>query len=353
MVQSEVLRTGPVERVGVDQVMGEKSWSVLVTGGAGYVGSALVPQLLAAGHKVTVLDLYLYGEDVLSSVETHPFLRQIKGDIRDPETVTAALEGCDAVIHLACISNDPSFELDPDLGASINLRAFRPLVRAAKATGVERFIYASSSSVYGVKDDAEVTESLPLEPLTDYSKCKAECEVILKEEREPGFITCTIRPSTVCGYAPRQRLDVVVNILTNHAVNSGRIRVFGGSQKRPNIHIRDMVDLYLYLLELRDEKIDGKIWNAGYQNHTLMEIAEIVKSVVGGDLPVEVETTDDLRSYHVSSEKIARDIGFEAKHTVEEAVRDLVAAFDAGRLPNSLDDPIYFNIKTMQERGLR
>ena len=325
----------------------------MVTGGAGYVGSALVPKLLDAGHRVTVLDLYLYGEDVLDGVRRNPALREVKGDLRDPRTVADALEGCDTVIHLACISNDPSYDLDPELGKSINFDAFRPLVRAAKQAGVARFIYASSSSVYGVKDEQEVTEDLPLEPLTDYSKFKVLCEEILAEEREPGFAVCTVRPSTVCGYAPRQRLDVIVNILTNHAVNRGRIRVFGGSQKRPNIHIDDMVDLYLFMLEQSDEKIDGKIYNAGYENFTLLELADIVKGVVGGDIAIEVEPTNDLRSYHVSSEKMRRELGFEPRHTIGDAVRDLVAAFRAGKLPNSMDDPRYFNIELMKKSNLK
>ena len=334
-------------------MMTHKIWNVLVTGGAGYVGSALVPKLLAAGHGVTVLDLYLYGDDVLDHIKGNGELRELKGDLRDPAVVSDALTGCDAVIHLACISNDPSYDLDPELGKSINYDAFRPLVQASKAAGVKRFIYASSSSVYGIKDEPEVTEDLQLEPLTDYSKFKALCEKVLEEERAPGFVTCTIRPSTVCGYARRQRLDVVVNILTNHAVNNGRVRVFGGSQKRPNIHIDDMANLYIYLLDQEDVKIDGGVFNAGYENHTLMELAEIVRKVVGGDLPIDVEPTDDLRSYHVSSEKMRRDLGFTPTHSIEDAVRDLVEAFRDGRLPNSMDDPRYFNINLMKQAHLK
>lgn len=330
-----------------------RKWNVLITGGAGYVGSALVPYLLADGHKVTVLDLYLYGDDIFDGIADKSNLVEIKGDIRDKETVAKAVKGCDAVIHLACISNDPSFELDPSLGKSINLDAFRPLVQAAKAAGAERFLYASSSSVYGIKDDPEVTEDLPLQPLTDYSKFKADCERILEEERAPGFVTCTIRPSTVCGYAPRQRLDVIVNILTNHAITNGRIRVFGGSQKRPNLHIQDMIELYRFLLSVPGEKIDGKIYNAGYENHTLLELADIVKNAVGGDLEIAVEPTDDLRSYHVSSKKITEELGFKATHTIEDAVRGLIEAFNQGKLPNSMDDPRYYNIKVMQNVGLK
>jgi len=187
----------------------KKTWSVLVTGGAGYVGSVLVPKLLAEGHNVAVLDLFMYGEDLFRDYREHPRLREIKGDLRDPAAVRNALWGCDAVIHLACISNDPSFELDPELGRSINYDTFRPLVRAAKAAGVTRFIYASSSSVYGIKDEPEVTEELSLEPLTDYSKYKALCETVLQEERAPGFVTCILRPATVlrlcAAPAPRRR----------------------------------------------------------------------------------------------------------------------------------------------------
>lgn len=331
--------------------MTSRSWNVLVTGGAGYVGSALVPKLLDAGHRVTVLDLYLYG-DVHAPLRPNPNLIEVKGDLRDPDTVAQALRGCDAVIHLACISNDPSFDLDPALGRSINYDCFRPLVRAAKAAGVGRFIYASSSSVYGIKEEEDVSEDLPLEPLTDYSRFKMMCEEVLAEEREPGFTTLTIRPATVCGYAPRLRLDLSVNILTNHAINNGVIKVFGGSQKRPNIHVDDMVDLYLNALQWDDAAIDGKIYNAGYENHTILEIAEMVRSVVGSDVAIEVTPTDDLRSYHISSAKIATELGFRPKRTIADAVSGLKAAFDGGLVPDSMTAPRWYNIKMMQQVGL-
>jgi nucleoside-diphosphate-sugar epimerase len=324
-------------------------WNVLVTGGAGYVGSALVPRLLAAGHAVTVLDWYLYGEDVFAEHRGDPNLREIKGDIRDAQAVERALSGATAVIHLACISNDPSYDLNPELGKSVNADAFRPLVRAAKRSGVRRFIYASSSSVYGVKQDAEVTEELSLEPLTDYSKYKALCERILEEERESGFTTVTVRPSTVCGYAKRLRLDLVVNILTNHAVNKRKITVTGGEQMRPNIHIDDMVDAYLELLAQPDAKIDGEIFNVGSENHTVLELASIVQRCVGEDVPIEVVPTNDPRSYHVSSAKIRRVLGFEPSRNVERAVLDLKRAFDAGKIEAPLTNPLYFNIRRMQE----
>lgn len=332
--------------------MTARGWRVLVTGGAGYVGAVLVPRLLAAGHAVTVLDLYLYGDDVLAGSRGNPALREVRGDLRDPAVVADALTGCDAVIHLACISNDPSFELNPELGKSINFDGFRPLVRASKAAGVKRFIYASSSSVYGVKEGVDVTEDLPLEPLTDYSRFKAMCEAVLEEEREPGFATLTIRPATVCGWSPRQRLDVIVNILTNHAISTGKVKVMGGAQLRPNIHIDDMCDVYLLALRLDDGRIDGGVYNAGGKNHSVAALAEIVRGVVGPHVETEVLPTNDPRSYHVSSEKIARELGFRPRRTIEDAVRDLAAAFADGRLPDSMDDPRYYNIRTMQRIGL-
>lgn len=332
--------------------MADKKWNVMVTGGAGYVGSVLVPRLLDAGHKVTVLDLYLYGE-VFESLRGNPALREVKGDIRDLASVEDAVRGCDAVIHLACISNDPSYDLDPNLGRSINHDAFRPLVKAAKRAGVERFIYASSSSVYGIKDEPEVSEDLPLEPLTDYSKFKALCEQELLEERQPGFTVCTIRPSTVCGYGPRQRLDVVVNIFTNQAVNTGKIRVTGGAQKRPNIHIEDMCAVYLHLLDQPAEKIDGKIWNAGDTNYPIAQLAEIVRKVVGEHVEIETVPTNDPRSYHVSGKKIRDDIGFELKYSIEDAVRGLAEAMQSGKLTDPLNNPMYFNIKRMQQIELK
>lgn len=322
--------------------------TVLVTGGAGYVGGVLVPQLLNEGYRVKVLDLYLFGNQVLSGVKDNPNLEEIKGDMRNRALLEKIIPGCDAVIHLACISNDPSFDLDPALGKSINYDAFLDLVDVSKKNGVKRFIYASSSSVYGIKKDDNVTEELALEPLTDYSKYKALCEDVLLKEREPGFVTFILRPATVCGYSPRLRLDLTVNILTNHAINNNKITVFGGQQKRPNIHIKDVVDLYCRSLKWSDEQIDGKIFNAGYENHQVMEIAEIVRNVVGNSVEIEVTPTDDHRSYHISSEKIKQELGFEPKHTIDDAVQDLVQAFGAGKIPDPMNGIQYSNIKTMQ-----
>jgi nucleoside-diphosphate-sugar epimerase len=332
--------------------MSKRFKRVMVTGGAGYVGSNLVPKLLAAGYQVAVLDLYIYG-DVFANLASNPDLTEVKGDLRNPSDVQRALAGCDAVIHLACISNDPSFDLNPDLGRSINYDCFRPLVKASKDAGVKRFIYASSSSVYGIKNDTNVTEDLPLDPLTDYSKYKAMCEEVLDQEREPGFVAVTLRPATVCGYAPRLRLDLTVNILTSHAINNGRITVFGGEQLRPNLHVEDMTDLYVQLLEAPDEAINGKTWNAGYHNLKVREIANMVRDEVGKNVDIVVTPSDDHRSYHVSSEKIKRDLGFSARRTVSDAIVDLASAFNAGKVPDAMTDDRYYNIKRMQALKLR
>ncbi len=322
---------------------------VFITGGAGYVGSVLVPKMLDQGFELTVLDLMIYGEEVLPQ---HENLNAVKGDIRDLDLLKKLIPGHDAVIHLACISNDPSFELNPDLGKSINLDPFEPMVEIAKSSGVQRFIYASSSSVYGIKEVPNVTEDMELEPLTDYSKFKAQCEEILKRHESDDFTCVTIRPATVCGYSPRLRLDLTVNILTNFAINKGFIKVFGGEQKRPNIHIQDMTDLYILLLQLPHEKIHGKIFNAGYENFKVKEIAGMVKKVVG-EVDVRTEHSDDNRSYHISSQYIKDEIGFAPKHSIEDAVQDLKDAFEAGKIQNSFENERYFNVKLMQNIELK
>ncbi len=326
---------------------------VLVTGGAGYVGSVLTPKLLDAGYEVVVFDIQYFGDDTLP--KQNPKLTSVKGDLRDTAAFVEAVAGCDAVIHLACISNDPSFILDPNLSKSINYDCFEPMVVAAKQAGVKRFVYASTSSVYGVSEAPDVTEDHPLVPLTDYNKFKGMCEPLLWKHISDDFVGVTIRPATVCGYGPRMRLDLSVNILTNHAVNNGKITVFGGSQLRPNIHVEDVSDLYVMLLGLPAEKIQGETFNAGYQNMSISEIALAVKAVVEqefpGRPPIDIVTTptDDIRSYHVNSDKIRNKIGFQPKRTVEDAVRGLCKAFREGKLPNSLTDDKYFNVKTMQK----
>src|SRR5215510_8020431 len=235
---------------------------VLVTGGAGYCGARLVPQLLDRGYKVTVYDIMFFGNSFLP--RDNPNLQIIDGDVRDSAKFAARVAGHDAVVHLACISNDASFELDEELSTTINLNAFEPMVVAAKKAGVKRFVYASSSSVYGVSDKPDVTEDHPLVPLTLYNKYKGMCEPLLKKHTDTGFTGVIFRPATVCGYSPRIRLDLSVNILTNHAVNAGVITVFGGVQMRPNLHIEDMVDAYVLMLQAPHEKIHGETFNIGF-----------------------------------------------------------------------------------------
>ncbi len=314
---------------------------ILVTGGAGYVGVELVHELCKKGYEVTVYDLFWYcDESVFNEVD----VKIIKADIRDLDTFKASCYGIDTVIHLACISNDPSYYLNPEFSKTINFDCFEGLVQSAKEAGVSRFIYASSSSVYGVKEESNVHEGLSLEPLTDYSKYKALCEDILLKYASNDFIVSILRPATVCGLSRRQRLDVVVNILTNHAINTGCIKVFGGKQKRPNIHIKDMVRAYLHLLDMPTDKIQKKIFNVNGQNHTVEKLAEIIGNICEVD-QVETVATDDNRSYHISSELIEKELGFKPLYSIEDAVKELAQALKEGKLPNSMDDLKYFNVK--------
>lgn len=328
---------------------------MLITGGAGYVGSLLTPTLLKAGYEVVIYDIMYFGAAHLPQFGGR--LTVVEGDIRDTDRFLAACEGVDAVIHLACISNDPSFELDDSLSTTINFDCFEPMVIAAKSSGVKRFIYASTSSVYGVSESPRVTEDHPLVPLTHYNKYKGLCEPLLFKHQSDDFTCVTIRPSTVCGYAPRCRLDLTVNILTNHAINKGKITVFGGEQYRPNLHIKDMVRLYEMLLELPKQMIAGETFNAGYRNMKVIEIAETVKRVVEEEFPeigeiiIERTTSDDNRSYRVTSDKIRDKLGYVPEFTVEDAIRDVCNAFRDGKLPNSFDDDGYYNVRTMAGRN--
>ncbi|HOW97813.1 MAG TPA: NAD-dependent epimerase/dehydratase [Kiritimatiellia bacterium] len=326
--------------------------TILVTGGGGYVGSALVPALLKQGHKVRVVDTFWYGENVFADCNSHPALTRIAKDIRDTAAMKEAMRGVDAVIHLACISNDPSFELDPKLGKGINLDAFPGLVEAAKAGGVKRFIYASSSSVYGVKEQPDVREDDPPAPLTDYSRFKLECEKLLMK-LGGGMTRVIVRPATVCGYAPRLRLDLTVNILTIHALVNRKIRIFGGRQMRPNLHVLDMVRAYEMFLAAPAEKIDGVPFNVGFRNETVENIAGIVKRTIGDEgIALEYVPTDDNRSYHVNSDRVRRVLGFEPKYNIEDAVRSIVEAYRAGKIPDPMTNPMYHNIKRMHQLSL-
>ena len=325
---------------------------VLITGGAGYCGSRLVPQLLKNGYVVTVYDTLFFTDKFLPTDD--PNLRVIQGDIREIEKVKIALSGQDAVINLACISNDASFELDEALSTSVNLDAFEPMVIAAKAAGVKRFIYASSSSVYGVSELPNVTEDHPLVPLTLYNKYKGMCEPLLKKHTDIDFVGVIFRPATVCGYAPRQRMDLSVNILTNLAFNNSEITVFGGDQMRPNLHVQDYCDVVQLLLEAEDELIANETFNVGNQNMTIKDIANLVKDVIEKKYPekspIKISTTssDDNRSYHINSDKIKNRLGFVPKYSIQDAVSELSEALAQGQVPNSLSDDIYFNVRRLK-----
>ncbi|MEK6837779.1 MAG: SDR family oxidoreductase, partial [Nanoarchaeota archaeon] len=222
----------------------------------------------------------------------------------------------------------------------------------ARANKVKRFVYASTSSVYGIKSEKNVAEEASLEPLTDYSKFKAECERVLQEKGD-NVEWVIIRPATVCGYAPRLRLDVVVNILTINALINKKIKIFGGGQLRPNINIKDMVKAYELLLEAPSEKINRQIFNAGYQNLSVAEIANIVKRLCGDEVVLEIVPTNDKRSYHINSDKIKKVLGFTPQFTVEEAVQSLIRAFKEGLIKDGLNNSAYYNIKRMQELKLK
>lgn len=326
--------------------------SIFITGGAGYCGSRLVPRLLDNGYKVTVYDIMYFGYDFLP--KKNPNLKIITGDIRDSKKIEELCKDHDVFVSLACISNDTSFDLDEALSTTINLDAFEPMVKAAKASGIKRFIYASSSSVYGVSNKKDVKEDHPLVPLTLYNKYKGLCEPILKNYTDNNFEGVTFRPATVCGYAPRLRLDLSVNILTNFAINKNKILVFGGKQLRPNLHIEDYCGAIECLIKAPSDKIKDQIFNVGYQNLSIAEIANKVKKVVEDYFPnkgnIEIETTpsDDNRSYHINSDKIKKELGFMPKLTIEDAVRDLCAAFKENKIPNSFEDDFYFNLKRLK-----
>ena len=322
---------------------------ILVIGGAGYVGSSLVPLLLDNNYEVTVFDLLIYGNNL---PKNNNKFNLVKGDIRDISLLKRFIINFDQVIHLACISNDPSFELNPELGKEINFNSFEPILEGCLNVGIKKFIYASSSSVYGVKKEKNISENLFLEPLTDYSKYKARCEDILQRYSSKNFTTCILRPATVCGYSRRQRLDLVVNILTNFAYHNKLIKVFGGEQLRPNININDMIRAYELIINSSNDKINGEIFNVGFENHSVNDLSIIVKQSVENILNCEIKIekfhSEDNRSYHISSNKITNKLGFQPKFNIQDGVNDLLNCFKKNILIDPLNNENYYNIKKMK-----
>jgi nucleoside-diphosphate-sugar epimerase len=327
--------------------------SIFITGGAGYVGSSLIPNLLKKNYKVAVYDIMYFGDNFLP--KNNPNLKIIKGDIRDQNKLQQSCKGYDVFLHLACISNDSSFELDENLSKTTNFDAFEPMVISAKKSGIKRFIYASTSSVYGVSKEKNVTEEHPLVPLTLYNKFKGMCEPLLFQHTSKDFIGVVFRPATVCGYAPRLRLDLSVNILTNFAVNKNQIKVFGGEQLRPNLHIEDYCKAVEILLLADNKKIENQIFNVGYQNMSINEIAKLVKDVVEKEYPnkgkidIIKTSSNDNRSYHINSDKIKKILGFQPQKTIAMAIKDLCDAFKEGKIKNSFEDDFYFNLSRLKK----
>ena len=333
--------------------MPNKFSRVFVTGGAGYVGSVLVPQLLERGYKVTSYDISYYGDNFLP--KSNPNLQVIHGDIRDTAKLAKAIAGHDAFVSLACISNDASFELDENLSTSVNLDAFEPMVLAAKKAGVKRFIFASSSSVYGVSDQPNVTEDHPLVPLTLYNKYKGMCEPLLLKHTDASFVGVIFRPATVCGYAPRQRFDLSRQhphqsrhqqrqdhrlrrrAAAPQPAHPGLLRRGAGAARRAGREDRQR-DLQCRL----SEHVDHGHRPAGQTRRSSEEFPE------KGEIGIVTTPSDDKRSYHINSDKIRRVLGYAPKRTIEEAVRDLCRAFKDGRLPNSMADDIYYNVRRMK-----
>ena len=328
--------------------------NLLITGGSGYVGTRLINYLLQKNHKIKIVnyDLSIFGDEHLPK---HKNFKYVKNDLRNIEDFKSTLKehDIDTVLHLACISNDPTFELDSDLSKRINFDCFEPLVKESKQNGVKKFIYISTCSVYGISDNPNVDENHKLVPMTDYNKYKALCEPILMKYLDDNFHGIIIRPATVCGFSEKMRFDLTVNILTNYAYNKGFIRVFGGQQSRPNVHIDDMCRLYEKLIIENFKKFNGQIFNFGHQNMKIIDIAneikEIFKEKYNKDVEIKIEESQDKRSYNINSEKIKKILGFNFKYKVKDAIIDLIKGFEVGQLTNTFD-PKWQNIAVLKKK---
>ncbi|MGH8678560.1 MAG: NAD-dependent epimerase/dehydratase family protein [Burkholderiales bacterium] len=310
---------------------------IFMSGACGYKGTVLVPKLLDRGYEVVAFDIMWFG----NFLKPHPKLTVIHGDVRNIDDIN--LDGVDAIIHLSSVANDPCGDLDPKLTWEISALATMQLADKAVRKGVKQFIYASSGSVYGVKDELQVTEDLELKPISEYNKTKMVAERVLLSYAD-DMIVQIIRPATVCGYSPRMRLDVSVNMLTMQAITKGRITVFGGSQTRPNIHMDDITDVYLFMLDHPEHK---GIYNAGFENISIMEIAERVARQMEAD--IVVTESNDPRSYRVNSDKLLAT-GFRPKKTVDDAIREIIGKYRSGELK---DEKRFYNLKWMQKEVVK
>jgi nucleoside-diphosphate-sugar epimerase len=311
--------------------------NVLVTGACGYKGSVLVPKLLAAGHTVIAFDVMWFG----NHLTPHPRLEVMRGDVRNSDSIP--LSGISAIIHLSSVANDPCSDLDPKLTWEISCLATMQLADRAAKAGINHFIYASSGSVYGLKTELNVTENLPLVPLSEYNKTKMVAERVLLSYANQMTVQI-VRPATVCGLSPRMRLDVAVNLLAMQALTTGEIHVLGGSQTRPNIHIDDITDIYLFLLA--HPEISGT-FNAGFENMTLLDIAKLVSSIIPSR--INVKASNDPRSYRLNSDKLLLT-GYKPKKSVKDAIREISDAYINKSLQ---DDERHYNLKWMSKNANR
>lgn len=325
--------------------------NLLITGGSGYVGTRLINRLISSEINIHNYDISLFGDDHLPKKNNFFYH---KADLRNTKNYEKVIKenNIDVVLHLACISNDPTFELNSKISKEINFSAFEPLVKISKENGVKKFIYASTCSVYGVSDAPEVKEDHPLLPITDYNKYKALCEPVLNKYIDKNFHGITIRPATVCGFSEKMRFDLSVNILTNFAFNKGFIKVFGGQQRRPNCHIEDMCNLYEKLIFEDVSSFNGEIFNLGAENLKIIEIAEMIKNLMKSrydkDIEIKIEESTDPRSYHINSDKIQNDLKFKFKFTVKDAIMDLLDQFEKGNLKDSFEEK-WSNISTLKK----
>jgi len=323
---------------------------VLITGGAGYVGTRLSNYLYQRGHDVKVLDTLIYGNRGL-----YKNIQIVVGDVTNSSACNAAVQNTDVVYHLAAISNDPTGNLNPELTFAVNFKGTKMILEAARQAKVKRFIFASSSSVLGIQEGENVTEETPPNPITPYSEAKLKAENLVCEYADKNFVTTAIRPATICGPSPRQRFDLAVNALVGSAFFDKKITVFGGNQRRPNITMSDMICLYEHLLNIPGDLINGEIFNAGWENKTILQMAELIQKEVtinGNQLhpKIEIRPTNDQRDYHITSDKISETLNWYPRFTIVNMVHELIHLMELGYISDYTKD-IYHNIKVLTKRG--